>query len=63
MKCISLESEFPSHPYLENLKIENNHDDAGDVEGAEGGIDDELWVVKPTEVVFSFSQVYQKESS
>ena len=34
--------------HLEYLCVENNHDKAGDVEGAKGGVDDEVWVVKCT---------------
>ena len=34
--------------HLEYLCVENNHDKAGDVEGAKGGVDDEVWVVKST---------------
>ena len=36
--------------HLEYAGVEDDHDETGDVEGAEGGVDDELRVVETTEV-------------
>ena len=34
--------------YLKNLSVQNNHDEAGDIERAKGRIDDKVRVVKCT---------------
>ena len=34
--------------YLKNPRVENDHNDAGNVEGAEGRVDDEVGVVEGT---------------
>ena len=36
--------------HLEYAGVEDDHDETGDVEGTEGGVDDELRVVETTEV-------------
>jgi hypothetical protein len=47
--------------HLEDVVVEENHDDAGDVERGEGGIDDEVAVVEEAEIVLAVGGVVQAE--
>jgi hypothetical protein len=47
--------------YLEDVVVEENHDDAGDIEGGQGGVDDEVAVVEEAEVLAAFGRVVQAE--
>lgn len=47
--------------YVEYVVVEENHDDAGDVEGREGRVDDEVAVVEETEVLSAVGRVVQAE--
>ena len=44
-------------PHPEYSRVEDDHDDAGDVEGSERGVDDEVRVVEPAEIWLRLSQV------
>lgn len=59
--CTTATGEQSSHPrrlkrtlwqgtYLEDVVVEKHHDDTGDVERGQGGVYDEVAVVKKTEV-------------
>jgi hypothetical protein len=37
---------FAVHLYLKYPEVEDDHDAAGDVEGADGRVDDEVWIVE-----------------
>ena len=57
MTKVKSESESGQVDYLKYAGVEDDHDKTGDVEGAEGGVDDELWVVKPTEVYLIHDEI------
>ena len=46
--AITVNCEHVDH--LEYAGVEDDHDETGDVEGTEGGVDDELGIVETTEV-------------
>jgi len=47
--------------HLEDVVVEENHDDAGDIEGGQGGIYDEVAVVEEALVVAAVGGVVQAE--
>jgi len=47
--------------HLEDVVVEENHDDAGDIERGQGGIYDEVAVVEETMVVAAFGGVVKAE--
>ena len=48
LKLLYIPPKKAAHP--EYSRVEDDHDDAGYVEGSEGGVDDEVRVVEPAEV-------------
>jgi hypothetical protein len=47
--------------YLEDVVVEENHDDAGDIERGQRGVYDEVAVVEQTEIVLAVGSVVQAE--
>ena len=47
--------------YLENLVVEKDHNDAGYVEGGEGRVDDEIWIVEHAEGGIARRSVIQSQ--
>lgn len=58
-------AHVPTHStqgtYLEDVVVEENHDDAGDIERGQGGVYDEVAVVEEAEVVAAVGGVVQAE--